>query len=36
MFTYNYDQEHGWMRQDTATAKVRLRATNEANIVTFH
>jgi xylan 1,4-beta-xylosidase len=36
MFTYNYGQEHSWMRQDMATGKVRLRVTNEANIVTFH
>jgi len=36
MFTYNYGQEHGWMRQDMATREVRLRVTNHANIVTFY
>ena len=36
MFTYNYGQEHGWMRQDMATGKVRLRVTNNANIATFY
>jgi xylan 1,4-beta-xylosidase len=36
MFTYNYGQEHSWMRQDLATESVRLRVTNHANIVTFY
>jgi len=35
MFTYNYGQEHSWMRQDMATQTVRLRVTNHENIVTF-
>ena len=36
MFTYNYGQEHSWMRKDMATGRVRLRVANDANIVTFH
>ena len=36
MFTYNYGQEHSWMRQAMATRTVRLRVTNQAHIVTFH
>jgi xylan 1,4-beta-xylosidase len=36
MFTYNYGQEHRWMRQDLQTASVRLRVVNHANIVTFY
>ena len=36
MFTYNYGQEHSWMRQEMATRTVRLRVTNNANVVTFH
>jgi xylan 1,4-beta-xylosidase len=36
MFTYNYGQEHSWMRQDMATRTARLRVTNHGNIVTFH
>jgi xylan 1,4-beta-xylosidase len=36
MFTYNYGQEHTWMRQDMATQAVRLRVTNHANIVAFY
>lgn len=36
MFTYNYGQEHAWMRQAVATQSVRLRVTNHANVVTFH
>lgn len=36
MFTYNYGQEHSWMRQNMTTGNVRLRVTNDANIVTFH
>jgi xylan 1,4-beta-xylosidase len=35
MFTYNYGQEHSWMRQEMATRSVRLRVANHANIVTF-
>jgi len=36
MFTYNYGQEHSWMRQPMATSVVHLKATNRANVVTFH
>jgi restriction endonuclease Mrr len=36
MFTYNYGQEHSWMRQPMSTQTVRLRVTNHANIVTFY
>jgi len=36
MFTYVYGQEHSWMRQNLAIQRVRLRVTNQANIVTFH
>ena len=36
MFTYNYGQEHSWMRQSMATQQVRLRVTNHAHIVTFY
>ncbi len=36
MFTYNYGQEHSWMRQAMTTQTVRLRVTNHANIVTFY
>jgi len=36
MFTYNYGQEHEWMRQSMVTREVRLRVTNHENIVTFY
>ena len=36
MFTYQYGQEHTWMRHPMATQTVRLRVTNHANIVTFY
>jgi xylan 1,4-beta-xylosidase len=36
MFTYQYGQEHTWMRQPMPTQTVRLRVTNHANIVTFY
>ncbi len=36
MFTYNYGQEHSWMRQDLPTRSVRLRVVNRANVVTFY
>ena len=36
MYTYNYGQEHGWMRQDLAFKTVRLRVTNHGDIVTFY
>jgi xylan 1,4-beta-xylosidase len=36
MFTYIYGQEQTWMRKDMATQTVRLRVTNDANIVTFY
>jgi len=36
MFTYNYGQEHSWMRQTLASKTVRLKVVNRANIVTFH
>lgn len=36
MFTYNYGQEHPWMRQDLKTGTVRLKVVNRANIVTFY
>src|SRR5450432_917473 len=36
MFTYQYGQEHSWMRQNMATQIVRLRVTNHDNVVTFY
>jgi xylan 1,4-beta-xylosidase len=36
MFTYNYGQEHSWMRQDLTLRTVRLKVVNRANIVTFY
>jgi xylan 1,4-beta-xylosidase len=36
MFTYNYAEEHGWMRQDMATKTVHIKVTNRNNVVTFH
>ncbi len=36
MFTYNYGQEHRWMREDLRTRTVRLKVVNRANIVTFY
>jgi xylan 1,4-beta-xylosidase len=36
MFTYNYGQEHSWMRQDLPARTVRLKVVNRANIVTFY
>jgi xylan 1,4-beta-xylosidase len=36
MFTYLYGEEQNWLRQELTNRKVRLRVTNEANIVTFH
>jgi xylan 1,4-beta-xylosidase len=36
MFTYNYGQEHSWMRQDLPAKTVRLKVINRANVVTFY
>jgi xylan 1,4-beta-xylosidase len=36
MFTYNYAQEHAWMRQKMKTDTVHVRVTNRSNVVTFH
>jgi xylan 1,4-beta-xylosidase len=36
MFTYNYGQEQTWMRQAISAGKVRIKVTNDQNIVTFH
>lgn len=36
MFTYNYGEEHTWMRQDMQTSVVHVKVTNRCNIVTFH
>jgi xylan 1,4-beta-xylosidase len=36
MFTYNYAEEHAWMRQDMATDTVHIKLTNRDNVVTFH
>ncbi len=36
MFTYNYGQEHRWMRENLRTRTVRLKVVNRANIVTFY
>ena len=36
MFTYNYGQEHGWMRQRIDTRQVLLRVTNRLDVATFH
>ena len=36
MFTYNYGQEHSWMRQDIRTKIVHVKVANRANVVTFH
>jgi xylan 1,4-beta-xylosidase len=35
MFTYNYGQEHAWMRQEVRASVVHVRLTNRANVVTF-
>jgi xylan 1,4-beta-xylosidase len=35
MFTYNYAEEHAWMRQNIRTNTVHIRVTNRCNIVTF-
>lgn len=36
MFTYNYGEEHTWMREKMATRTVHVRVTNRRNVVTFH
>jgi xylan 1,4-beta-xylosidase len=36
MFTYNYSQEQGWMRQDIAASTVHVKVTNRSHVVTFH
>jgi xylan 1,4-beta-xylosidase len=36
MRTYNYGQEHTWMRQPVAGRPVHLRVTNREHVVTFH
>lgn len=36
MFTYNYGEEHAWMRQDIQTKTVHIKVANRCNIVTFH
>ena len=36
MYTYNYGQEHAWMRQDLPVGSVRLKLVNRANVVTFY
>ena len=36
MFTYNYGEEHAWMRQSIATRTVHIKVTNRGNVVTFH
>jgi xylan 1,4-beta-xylosidase len=36
MFTYNYAEEHGWMRESVAARSVHIRVTNRRNVVTFH
>lgn len=36
MFTYNYAEEHAWMRQSIASRTVHIKVTNRRNVVTFH
>jgi xylan 1,4-beta-xylosidase len=36
MFTYNYGQEHSWMRQALPARAVRLKVVNRANVVAFY
>lgn len=36
MHTYNYGQEHTWMRQPVAARTLHLKLTNHENVVTFH
>jgi xylan 1,4-beta-xylosidase len=36
MFTYNYGEEHGWMRQNLDTRTVHNKVTNRRNVVTYH
>jgi xylan 1,4-beta-xylosidase len=36
MFTYNYGQEHSWMREARATRRIHLKVTNRSHVVTFH
>jgi xylan 1,4-beta-xylosidase len=36
MFTYIYNQEQTWMRQEVAARTVHLKVTNRLNVVTFH
>lgn len=36
MFTYNYGEEHSWMRQDVAAGTVDIKVANRSNVVTFH
>jgi xylan 1,4-beta-xylosidase len=35
MFTYNYGQEHSWMREARPTQRVHLKVINRAQVVTF-
>lgn len=36
MFTYNYGEEHAWMRQEMPTSVVHIKVANQLNVVTFH
>ncbi|MGO4701415.1 family 43 glycosylhydrolase [Dyella sp. 2RAB6] len=36
MKTFEYAQEHPWIRQAMPTSRVRIRLTNEKNVVTWH
>jgi xylan 1,4-beta-xylosidase len=35
MHTYNYSQEHTWMRQEVKAGRYRLKLVNRANVITF-
>ena len=36
MFTYNYAEEHAWMRKGIPTNTVHIKVTNRLNVVTFY
>ncbi|MBT2118003.1 family 43 glycosylhydrolase [Dyella sp. LX-66] len=36
MKTFEYAQEHPWIRQPMSTSRVRIRLTNDSNVVTWH
>ena len=36
MYTYNYGQEHSWMRQPVRGREVHVKVVNRANVATFY